>query len=50
MTNDEIHDFAESIGIGPGIVIGRLQHDKVLEHWQGNDLKQKLEWDFVTED
>jgi HTH-type transcriptional regulator / antitoxin HigA len=48
LTNDEIHDFAESVGIGPGIVIGRLQHDGVLEHWQGNDLKQKLEWDFVT--
>ena len=50
LTNEEIHDFADSIGIGPGIVIGRLQHDGVLEHWQGNDLKQKLKWDFVTED
>jgi hypothetical protein len=49
LTNEEIHDFAESIGIGPGIVIGRLQHDGVLERWQGNDLKQKLKWDFVTE-
>lgn len=50
LTNDEIHDFAEAIGIGPGIVIGRLQHVKVLEHWQGNDLKQNLEWGFAPED
>jgi hypothetical protein len=50
LTSDEIHDFAELIGIGPGIVIGRLQRVGVLEHWQGNDLKQKLEWGFVSED
>jgi hypothetical protein len=50
LTNDDIHDFAESIGVGPGIVIGRLQHDDILQHWQGNSLRQKLEWHFVTED
>lgn len=50
LTNDVIQDFARSIGIHPGIVIGRLQHDKVLGHWQGNKLKQKLEWGFVTEE
>lgn len=50
LTNEIIQDFAESIGIHPGIVIGRLQHDKVLEHWQGNKLKQKLEWGFVPEE
>lgn len=48
LTNERIQDFAESIGIHPGILIGRFQHDKILEHWQGNKLKQKLEWDFVT--
>ena len=42
----EVHTDQGLIGIGPGIVIGRLQHDGVLEHWQGNNLKQKLELDF----
>lgn len=50
LTNELIHDFAESIGIHPGIVIGRLQHDKVLAPWQGNALKQSLDWGFVNED
>jgi len=50
LTNELIQDFAESIGIHPGIVIGRLQHDKILEQWKGNKLKQKLEWGFVTEE
>jgi hypothetical protein len=50
LTNDLIQDFAKSIEIHPGIVIGRLQHDKVLEHWQGNKLKQNLEWGFVPEE
>lgn len=50
LTNELIQSFAKSIGIHPGIVIGRLQHDKVLEHWRGNKLKQKLEWSFVIEE
>lgn len=49
LTNDEIHDFAQSVGVGPGIVVGRLQHDGVLEHWRGNDLKQTLNWEFAPE-
>ena len=50
LTSELIQEFAKSIEIHPGIVIGRLQHDKVLEHWQGNKLNQKLEWGFVTEE
>ena len=48
-TNDSIHDFAETIGIGPGIVVGRLQHDGLLARHQGNALKQKLDWGFSQE-
>lgn len=50
LTSEEIYDFAEAIGIGPGIVIGRLQHDKLLEHWQGNEFKQNLDWGFTPEE
>lgn len=50
LTNEVVQRFAKSIEIHPGVVIGRLQHDKVLEHWQGNKLKQELEWSFVTEE
>ncbi|QVL32479.1 ImmA/IrrE family metallo-endopeptidase [Telmatocola sphagniphila] len=50
LTSEEIHAFADSIEIGPGMVVGRLQHDEILKHWQGNMLRQKLGWDFVTED
>ena len=50
LTNELIQDFAESIEIHPGIVIGRLQHDDVLKYWQGNKLKQTLEWGFVPEE
>lgn len=48
-TNESIHDFAESIGVGPGIVVGRLQHDGVLKRHQGNKLKQNLDWGFTPE-
>jgi addiction module HigA family antidote len=49
LTNEAIHDFSEAIGIGPGIVVGRLQHDGILARHQGNALKQTLGWGFVEE-
>lgn len=36
--------FAASIGVSPGIVVGRLQHDKLLSPKFCNDLKVKLKW------
>ncbi|MDC3952751.1 HigA family addiction module antitoxin [Polyangium jinanense] len=49
-TNESIHDFAEEVGVGPGIVVGRLQHDKILSPHQGNRLKQRLAWGVSDED
>ncbi|MHB1461719.1 MAG: HigA family addiction module antitoxin [Armatimonadota bacterium] len=34
-----IKRFAEELGIAPGIVVGRLQHDNLLPHQTGNKLK-----------
>lgn len=48
-TNEDIHDFAEAIGIGPGIVVGRLQHERLLARHQGNALKQKLNWQLADD-
>ncbi len=39
-----IEDFAASVGVSPGIVVGRLQHDGHLPHSHCNDLKLRLEW------
>jgi HTH-type transcriptional regulator / antitoxin HigA len=36
----EIRRFATQIGISPGVVVGRLQHDGALGWHQGNDLKR----------
>jgi HTH-type transcriptional regulator / antitoxin HigA len=45
-TNESIFDFAEKVGVGPGILVGRLQHDGVLKSFQGNAFKQNLNWKF----
>lgn len=37
-------NFAEKLGIDPGIVVGRLQHDKVVGFDRLNDLKTKIMW------
>jgi HTH-type transcriptional regulator/antitoxin HigA len=40
----EVIDFAQKMGIAPGIIVGRLQHDKRLEINHLNGLKQHLVW------
>ena len=39
-----IQDFAEHVGIAPGIVVGRLQHEGQLPHTHGNRLKIFYRW------
>ncbi len=48
-SSDSVHSFAEHVGVGPGIVVGRLQFEGILARYQGNSLKQKLNWGFVDE-
>ena len=39
-----IRRFAASLGISPGIVVGRLQYDKLIPRSHCNDLKKKYQW------
>jgi HTH-type transcriptional regulator/antitoxin HigA len=41
-TADDVQRFAERIGVAPGIVVGRLQHDNHWPYSQGNELKRQL--------
>lgn len=41
-TEDSVRRFAERIGVAPGIVVGRLQHDQLWPHSRGNKLKRPL--------
>jgi HTH-type transcriptional regulator/antitoxin HigA len=38
----EIRAFADMINVHPGIVVGRLQHDKLLSHQWRNELRSKI--------
>lgn len=40
----QIRSFAAEIGVSPGIVVGRLQHDKLLHRSWCNDLKRTYKW------
>jgi HTH-type transcriptional regulator / antitoxin HigA len=44
-----IRDFSETIGIAPGIVVGRLQREKHLPPAHCNDLKVYFQWDQLSE-
>jgi len=39
-----IRDFAARLHIAPGIVVGRLQHDKAIPFSQGNSLKKRFQF------
>ncbi|MBU8871792.1 MAG: HigA family addiction module antidote protein [Gemmatimonadales bacterium] len=39
-----VQEFAEEIGIHPGIVVGRLQHERRIPYKNLNGLKMKLQW------
>lgn len=39
-TEEDICKFAEEIGIAPGIVVGRLQKEGMIQHNRMNDLKE----------
>jgi HTH-type transcriptional regulator / antitoxin HigA len=39
-----IEEFANKERIAPGIVVGRLQHEKLLPYHHCNDLKHRLVW------
>ena len=41
-TADDVRRFADSIGVAPGVVVGRLQHDGYWPHSRGNQLKRQL--------
>jgi addiction module HigA family antidote len=42
VTTADVEAFAGRIGIGAGIVVGRLQHDGRWPYSRGNDLKQRF--------
>jgi addiction module HigA family antidote len=41
--------FAHELGIAPGIVVGRLQHDNHLRRYECNELKKTVDWVFNEE-
>jgi len=41
----EIKTFAKELGIATGIVVGRLQHEEIIDWSHFNDLKESFNWD-----
>lgn len=44
LTKENIKKFAAEINISPGIVVGQLQHKKLLPSSHCNDLKKRFRW------
>ena len=39
----DVEDLADELGIHPGIVVGRLHHERIWPHDRGNRLRERLE-------
>ena len=48
-TIDDVRSFAGSIGVHPGIVVGRLQHERLWPHSRGNELRQRLNFGSLAQ-
>lgn len=44
ITHSTIKRFAAHLRIAPGIVVGRLQHEKYIEYSEFNDLRARYSW------
>lgn len=44
LSHEAIKAFAQKLGIAPGIIVGRLQHEGYLPFTHGNRLKRRLAW------
>lgn len=42
--SDAVRDFAKQQGIAPGIVVGRLQRERLIDRSHLNDLKKSIRW------
>ncbi len=47
ITEKSILNLAKKLEIHPGIIVGRLQHDKIIKYNQYNNLRSKLNWDNI---
>ena len=43
-TPAEAETFADDLGVHPGIVVGRLQHDRIWPPGRGDHLRRPLDW------
>ncbi|RKX38645.1 MAG: addiction module antidote protein, HigA family [Verrucomicrobia bacterium] len=43
-TGNGITEFSEAVGVAPGIVVGRLHHEGLLDRAQGNDLRRQYQF------
>jgi len=51
LSDSDIKTFAAEIGIAPGIVLGRLQHDGIIPYKAGlNSLKVFYRWENADEE
>lgn len=41
-TDADVTEFADEIGVAPGIVVGRMQHDTIWHYSRGNGLKRSM--------
>lgn len=47
-SSERVTQFASTVGVSPAVVVGRLQHDKLLPPTHLNHLRRQLKWTHET--
>ncbi|UQR63395.1 ImmA/IrrE family metallo-endopeptidase [Bradyrhizobium sp. C-145] len=45
---EQVIKFAFSLGVSPGVVVGQLQHNRIIKPSQLNFLKRRFTWDQIS--
>jgi Zn-dependent peptidase ImmA (M78 family) len=49
-TRQNVISFSRRIGIAPGVIVGQLQHKKIIGHENLTRLKRRYDWDEIEVD
>jgi Zn-dependent peptidase ImmA (M78 family) len=44
---DSIVRFAVSVGVNPGLIVGQMQHEGIIDHGRMERLKRRWTWDEI---
>ena len=46
LSDEELRDYAAGFGTHPALIVGRLRHEKFLDHFEGKEMLPLIDWNL----